>query len=695
MKKLIFAIALLACGLCSSAASKQNDSSDYTDKNKEAYNVQRGRELLIEKNEAEAFEAFSREIKENPKNGYAYTWLAYILEENNEHGRALELLNKAIKLLPKKDVEYQSFVLNNRANVLIALDDTIGALKDINKAISINPDDDESYFLRAKISYDMGNLEQAEADFLKLQELKPTVVVALAWLAQIEKDRNNPDKALQYLDRAIKLQSDYGYAYSEKAYILFSQNKLAEAADNLVEALKYNSRDAIKQLVFLSEDEVFPVETKLKIQSAKEPLNYYWLYILGTLSQAQLNFPKAIEYYKKGYEMEPSPDFLYRIIRCYYQLNDFKNVIDYTDRYIDLMGDDAIPDIYESRSRAMFELKGPEAAIAEMDKFLEYEPEEYFGYYRRGWYKHFTSDVDGAIEDLKVAILLNPEYAYSYLTLGDMLMKKGEEGKALEQYGKIIELDSVPDSNSCAMYAFLALGEKEKAFDFMDKVIQADSTYAGNYYDAACLYARAGEPQKALDYLEQAFSMGYNRFNHVLLDEDLQSLHGMPEFQALIDKYKSMAEAGEEPGFEVIVEEAQEEMVPQQPVSIPFSRENGVTKVTCSINGLPLYFVFDTGAADVTLSQVEANFMMKNNYLTKKDVIGSNSYMDANGNVSVGTVVNLGAVDFGGVKLENVRASVVRNQRAPLLLGQTVLSRLGKIEIDNASNNLIITPYNN
>jgi predicted aspartyl protease len=41
--------------------------------------------------------------------------------------------------------------------------------------------------------------------------------------------------------------------------------------------------------------------------------------------------------------------------------------------------------------------------------------------------------------------------------------------------------------------------------------------------------------------------------------------------------------------------------------------------------------------------------------------------------------------------LENVRASVVRNQKAPLLLGQSVLSRLGKIEIDNSNHLIKIT----
>ena len=88
---------------------------------------------------------------------------------------------------------------------------------------------------------------------------------------------------------------------------------------------------------------------------------------------------------------------------------------------------------------------------------------------------------------------------------------------------------------------------------------------------------------------------------------------------------------------------------------------------------------------------VEANFMMKNDYIKSGDIIGTARYIDANGDVTEGTVINLRKVNFGGLELDNVRASVVRNQKAPLLLGQSVLGRLGKIEIDNANQMLKIT----
>ncbi|MBD5290002.1 MAG: hypothetical protein HDS26_04875 [Bacteroides sp.] len=164
-------------------------------------------------------------------------------------------------------------------------------------------------------------------------------------------------------------------------------------------------------------------------------------------------------------------------------------------------------------------------------------------------------------------------------------------------------------------------------------------------------------------------------------------LRDLPEYKEIIDN------ASSDVIYIPVIDASlvKDETSRYETVEIPFSKENGITKVKCTINGLPLYFVFDTGAADVTMSMVEANFMLKNDYIKPSDIVGSARYMDANGDITEGTVVNLRNVNFGGLELENVRASVVRNQKAPLLLGQSVLGRLGKIEIDNPGMKLVIT----
>jgi clan AA aspartic protease (TIGR02281 family) len=181
--------------------------------------------------------------------------------------------------------------------------------------------------------------------------------------------------------------------------------------------------------------------------------------------------------------------------------------------------------------------------------------------------------------------------------------------------------------------------------------------------------------------MELSLEKGYRRFAHMEVDEDLDFIRNTDEYKALINKYKSIkAEKIDTQDSSALESNSRKDMATTE---IPFVKEDGVCKVKCSINGLPLHFVFDTGASDVTISNVEATFMMKNGYLDRRDVVGNQRYMDANGDINVGTVINLKSVSIGDLELKNVRASVVRSQKAPLLLGQSVLGRLGKIEIDN------------
>lgn len=132
-------------------------------------------------------------------------------------------------------------------------------------------------------------------------------------------------------------------------------------------------------------------------------------------------------------------------------------------------------------------------------------------------------------------------------------------------------------------------------------------------------------------------------------------------------------------------------------ITISMTRSGGVYFVPCKINDLPLKFIFDTGASDVSISLTEAAFMLRNGFLSEKDIIGSTYYQVANGNVEKGTKINLKIVEIGGIKLYNVQASVVHNLTAPLLFGQSAMKKLGKVQIDFDRDVLIIntSPYQN
>lgn len=123
---------------------------------------------------------------------------------------------------------------------------------------------------------------------------------------------------------------------------------------------------------------------------------------------------------------------------------------------------------------------------------------------------------------------------------------------------------------------------------------------------------------------------------------------------------------------------------------VKMEKLNGVYVMPCKVNGLSLKFIFDTGASDVSISLTEALFMLKNGYLSEDALIGTEYYRIANGDIEEGTEIVLKNIEIGKLKLYNVKASIVHNLSAPLLLGQSALSKLGKIEFDYANSTLTI-----
>lgn len=118
-------------------------------------------------------------------------------------------------------------------------------------------------------------------------------------------------------------------------------------------------------------------------------------------------------------------------------------------------------------------------------------------------------------------------------------------------------------------------------------------------------------------------------------------------------------------------------------VKIKMEKKDGVYQVPIWVNDVKMHFIFDTGAGMVSISETEVNFLIKEGSLTEEDYLGSANFMDANGDVTEGSIINLKSIKIGNRTLYNVKASVVHNLNAPLLLGQTVLEKFGKISIDN------------
>ena len=675
MRKIILFV-LLIIGMCQVEAQNIKRS--------ESYNYQRGQEAMQEQKYDEAIEYFNKDLKENPKNGYSFVWIASLRDYRQEYGQALTAADLALKYLPKKDVDYVAYAYSTRAGIYLHIEDSVKALADYNEAIRLKPKETQPYEERAQLFYEQGKYDLASADYRKMVELKPGDVMGYMGLGRNANAQERWEEAIKQFDYVTKLESEYSSGYSFRAESYIGLEKWNEATDDIIKALSIDWDRKAHFLALTMKEPAFTIlVSKMKVQSAKAPNEATWPYIIATMYDQAKNYNKAIEYYTIANNKNMSEKVYQKISNCHFRLGNYEEALANINQALNMDSTDV--NFLAQKANIYYENGNAKAAVAEWDKVLEMQPEYGFGYYRRGWFKELSGDLEGGLEDLSMAIVLEPKEPYFYETRGDLYLKLGKRDLAEADFKKVIEIEDIPEKFECIQYAYQGLGQYDKAKEAMDAIIARDTTDFGNYYDAACLYSRMKDKENALKYLEKALKMGYNRFAHMERDFDLDFLRNSSEFKVMIEKYKGQRQNSTKPTADSF--QIRENAVSE----IPFEKENGICKVKCNINGLPLHFVFDTGASDVTLSMVEATFMMKNSYLTGKDVIGNQRYMDANGDVSVGTVINLKEVTFGEHSLKNVRASVVRNQKAPLLLGQSVLGRLGKIEIDNSKNVIKIT----
>lgn len=123
---------------------------------------------------------------------------------------------------------------------------------------------------------------------------------------------------------------------------------------------------------------------------------------------------------------------------------------------------------------------------------------------------------------------------------------------------------------------------------------------------------------------------------------------------------------------------------------IQMEEEHGVFFIPCTVNKLPLRFIFDTGASSICISITEALFMLKNGYLNEEDILETEYYQIANGDIEEGTKIKIKELVIGNIALENLEATVFHNLDAPLLLGQTAFRKLGDIAFNYENKTLTI-----
>ncbi len=682
MKKILLSLVVLMTIFTPQACAQRKIVSDY--------NYQKAVDAFFdEEDDDKALKLVSKQIDETPEHLDSRFLRAKIYWRADKYDAALRDVSYAIKHYKGKPSVYKSTLFGLQGAIYDDMKRYADAADSYKQAIKLakkdNPDRVQSYkFDLAQAFYHAENLEAAEKVYLDMLKDDPGDGGAMVGLARNKRDQQHYEEGLEWLNKAESYDESYAEIYRFKMELLDKLGKTDESVDAALKYFELND-DAPAWLVadYAGKHYTYGV-AKVKAEMNKENASNRWIILLTRMYEDHFDFVKALELYTKVEEEYGEYKMLaYYKSRCYSELGQFNSAIKEATRAIELDGEKTFyghrGDIY--RSAGMYE-----KAIADYTISMENDPSSGYEYYAIGWCYELQGDNDKALEYYNQGIDLDKTYSYLFVSRGELLKDLGREGDAKADFEKVLEIDDEPEDGSCRHYALHGLGRDEDALEWMDKIIENEPYDNGHYYDKACLLARMGKIDEALASLEDAFKKGFRRFAHMEHDNDMDPLRNLEKYKALLREYKgkSIDEITDEPE---ITPEAAEALISEVQMK---KMAGGTYEVPCTINGLPLRFIFDTGASDVTISSVEANFMLKNNYLTEKDFKGSRKYITADGSITDGAVICIKEVLVGDVIIKNIEASVVKNQKAPLLLGQSVLERFGKITIDNENSVLII-----
>jgi clan AA aspartic protease (TIGR02281 family) len=507
-------------------------------------------------------------------------------------------------------------------------------------------------------------------------------------------NQKNYNEAEKILNQLIRLAPDYSAGYKFRARAYFEQNKNDQAIEDIFYGFLLDETDKGMRSLFISySGKNYPLAfSKVNAQISSNPEKELWYFVRAQLFEGKFNYKAAIIDYTKLMELT---DIDYKANILSYRAKCFSNAGMYEQSikdYSEAISFDSTNAYYYGNRGDVKRLMGDfNGAIGDITNAIMIEPRESWFYYRRGWIQEeFLKNIEAGLNDYNEAISINKDYAYTYLHRGRLFeFKFNNSKKAKEDYLSILSIDTIVlEGGNCRQYALFHLGSTEDAIIWLNKIIEQYPT-VGNYYDAVCLYSLMNKPNEALANLKHAFENGYRDFNHLATDDDVDNIRNLPEFKSLVVQWKNVLDESLKNDIVVAKEDTKSE---SQTVSIPMKINRGGTyEVPCKINNLKLNLIFDTGASDITISKTEAEFMFKNDYLSKNDIIGTSSYMIANGDIEIGTTIIFREVDLGGLILKNVKASVIENKNAPLLFGQSALSKYGKITIDNEKKVIIIT----
>ncbi len=204
--------------------------------------------------------------------------------------------------------------------------------------------------------------------------------------------------------------------------------------------------------------------------------------------------------------------------------------------------DPELPEAHAARGAVLF-LKGAvDAAEKAFVRALELDPRLFEALYLHGRACFQQGRFADAARLFSEAGSVREDYAAAYFTAQSLeALGKHDEAEvayrlAADVAGRHVELNP-DDPRAATMLAvsLCRLGKQDAGLRWAERALEIDPEDAGVRYNVACLFSVAGKPDRAIQCLHEARSVGFGNRDWLERDPDLDAVRDDPRFKAILE----------------------------------------------------------------------------------------------------------------------------------------------------------------
>ncbi len=472
----------------------------------------------------------------DPQNAPANNNMGWLLRESRQFDQAIIFFKKSLANDPTFFNAYNGI---SRVFTDMRMFDSARAY--YQKALKNYPDKLISSNYLGQFYQEMNQIDSARSYYVQAAVYDPNYDAPFINLGRLYAQTKQYDSAKYYYRKALDLNSKNFRGFNQLGLLFADMKSFDSAFYYYRKGLEINPDNTIvlnnMGLAFYTNEKLDSASYFFKRVIAVSPENPYAANNMGLVFHKMKKLDSAMTYYNMALALKKDLESAQNNIgRLLYERKDYDGAKYY------------FRNLVEAHPENMQALSNLELVYKQTNEF-----DSAIYYYTRSVEKgvkgtamfnnlgrlYFSSEkFDDAARWYTMAIKFDSTNPIAFYNLGTVFANLRHPDSAIVMYKKSLALDpNYYTANLNLGVAYHDLQLYDSAIAYIRKAILANPKDNLAYYYLAQSYAKNNKPEEALRYLEQALQRGYNAYEYIIAEPDLDSIRRYKSYKDMMKKY--------------------------------------------------------------------------------------------------------------------------------------------------------------